>query len=126
MRFEPLNPSQRRALVIVILLAAGALAVRLTLNPAHIPATPPEPAPLAHTLQTKLDIKTAPWEHLAAIPGLGETKARAIVAYRDQRRAANPSTQPFAKIEDLDPIPGIGPATLDLLAKYVSFAPPPS
>ena len=54
-----------------------------------------------------LDINTATAEEFAAaMTGVGLTKARAIVAYRDENG-------PFVSIEDLVKVRGIGAATLD-------------
>ena len=54
-----------------------------------------------------IDINTATAEEFAAaMSGVGLKKARAIVAYRDENG-------PFASIEDLVKVRGIGAATLD-------------
>ena len=54
-----------------------------------------------------VDINTASPEALAAaIGGVGLTKARAIVAYRE-------SHGPFVTVEDLVQVQGIGPAILE-------------
>ena len=54
-----------------------------------------------------IDINTATAEEFAAtMAGVGLKKARAIVAYRDENG-------PFASIEDLVKVSGIGAATLD-------------
>lgn len=123
MRFELWNPAQRRALAILLILAGLALAIRLALYRSEIPSPQPESGPLAHTLQTKLDINRATWEQLAAIPTLGEKRARAIVAHREKKFGENPARAPFARPADLDPIEGIGPATIELIARYVTFTP---
>ena len=54
-----------------------------------------------------IDINTATAEELAdAMTGVGLKKARAIVAYRDENG-------PFAAVEDLSMVRGIGDATVD-------------
>ena len=55
-----------------------------------------------------VNINTASAEELDALPGIGATKAAAIVA----DRAAN---GPFASCDDLGRITGIGPATVEKL-----------
>ena len=54
-----------------------------------------------------IDVNTATAEELAAaMTGVGRKKAGAIVAYRDENG-------PFASIDDLVLVRGIGPATVD-------------
>ncbi len=52
-----------------------------------------------------LNINTASVEELQEMKGVGETRAKAIVSYRDQHG-------PFAQVEDLLEVEGIGEATL--------------
>jgi competence protein ComEA len=49
----------------------------------------------------KVNINTATMEELMTLPGIGETRAKAILAYRQQRG-------PFAAPEDLKQVTGIG------------------
>ena len=65
-----------------------------------------------------IDINTATAEEFAAaMAGVGLKKARAIVAYRDENG-------PFASIEDLVKVSGIGPATLDSNRDRLSITEP--
>ena len=50
-----------------------------------------------------MNINTADESALDALPGIGPSTARAIVAYRDEHG-------PFATVESLDQVPGIGPS----------------
>ncbi len=59
-----------------------------------------------------VDLNRATEAELLRLPGIGPTKARAIMAYRQARG-------PFASVADLLAVPGIGPATLDGLAGRV-------
>lgn len=59
-----------------------------------------------------LDVNRAAWWELALLPGVGEKKARAIVAMRDERG-------PFRRIEDLAAVQGIGPKTIENLRNRV-------
>ena len=52
-----------------------------------------------------VDLNSAPPEALGSLPGIGPAKARAIVAYRE-------ANGPFASMEDLLEVPGIGPSIL--------------
>lgn len=59
-----------------------------------------------------VNINTATVSELESLPGLGMTKARAIVTFRN----ANGN---FTSIEQLDNVPGIGPATINLVRPYI-------
>ena len=52
-----------------------------------------------------VNINTATKEQLDALKGIGPTKAQAIIDYRTKHG-------PFKSIDDLEKVPGIGPATL--------------
>ncbi len=60
---------------------------------------------------TKVDVNTASVEQLAALPGIGATKAAAIVEER-KRKA-------FGSVDDLERVTGIGPKTLSELRSQV-------
>jgi len=60
-----------------------------------------------------VNINTAESGELESLPGIGPSKAAAIVDYRVQNG-------PFGTVDDLDDVPGIGPATLTNLRALVS------
>jgi competence protein ComEA len=61
----------------------------------------------------KIDINRAePWL-LEALPGIGETRAQAIVDYRNKNG-------PFRRIEDLLQVKGIGEGTFEKIRDYVT------
>jgi competence ComEA-like helix-hairpin-helix protein len=115
---EGMDPGARerqRGVVVLVgvgLLAAGALVLR------------PEPAArapdsrtsfvfsevrvIAPTLRdaSKVNINAADADSLATLPGIGEALAARIVAYRELHG-------PFARIEDLDAVAGIGPSVIE-------------
>ncbi len=63
--------------------------------------------------QTMLDLNAVDRQGLQALPGIGETRAKAILDYR----AAN---GPFTSMDQLLQVEGIGEKTLQTLQKYVT------
>lgn len=61
-----------------------------------------------------VNVNSATQGELETLPGIGPSKASAILEYR----AAN---GPFTSLADLDNVPGIGPATLQNIAASVEF-----
>jgi competence ComEA-like helix-hairpin-helix protein len=60
-----------------------------------------------------IDVNVASTTELESIPGIGPTRAAAIVADRERRG-------PFAEVDALERVKGIGPATLDSIRAYVT------
>ena len=65
-----------------------------------------------------VDVNSASAAELEALPGIGAAKAAAIVEERQVR--------PFASIEDLERVRGIGPALVAELRPHITVAPPPA
>lgn len=61
----------------------------------------------------KIDINTAPPLDLARLPGIGDSRAQAIAAYRE-------ANGPFQRVDDLLQVNGIGEATLEKLREYAT------
>lgn len=70
---------------------------------AEPPASSPPQSRASDVLDARININTASIEELTSLPGIGPTRARAIVQVRDKRR--------FRRIEDLLRVPGIGRKT---------------
>ena len=67
------------------------------------------------SLPQKIDLNRAePWL-LEALPGIGETRAQAIVDYRDEN-------DPFKRIEDLLQVKGIGEGTFEKIKDYITVS----
>jgi competence protein ComEA len=62
-----------------------------------------------------LDLNVAGVETLVILPGIGPTRAEAIVQYRQ--------AEPFRTVEDLLHVHGIGPKTLEKLRPFVHVGP---
>jgi competence ComEA-like helix-hairpin-helix protein len=58
---------------------------------------------------------------LVRLPGIGWSKAQAILTYREQRRAATPA---FRGPNDLTRIRGIGPKTAEAISAWLDFNEP--
>ncbi|MDI9514737.1 MAG: helix-hairpin-helix domain-containing protein [Clostridiaceae bacterium] len=62
----------------------------------------------------KVNINKAGMDELISLPYIGEVKARAIIAYRDEHG-------PFKTPEDLLNVKGIGPKTLERIKDFIVF-----
>ena len=117
-----LTASQSRGLLILLIMLLLLLAVRLVLNPQKIP----ESAALINSspdrLADKIDPNLATESELAAIPDLGEIRAAAIIAYRQNFQLAHPNHTAFRQLSDLEQIRGIGPSTAENLSPYLIFS----
>lgn len=86
-------------------------------------ALPPEPSPPVFEPTPKLEagktlnINTATAEQLQLLPGIGPSRAAAIVADRERMG-------PFRTVEDLARVRGIGTVTIEGLRPYVRIEPP--
>ncbi len=63
----------------------------------------------------KVDINRAEEWLLEALPGIGETRARAIVKYRSENGE-------FKRVEDLLQVKGIGQGTFDKIKDYITVS----
>ena len=114
---------QRRALILLVVIGLLALVIRYVGNRTYLSDPPPLQGARAAELATRIDPNTAEWETLAAIPSLGEKRAKEIVAYRERARANARDGIVFREISDLMRIKGIGPATTENLRPYLIFPP---
>jgi competence protein ComEA len=107
---------QKRVAVVVLAVLFGlGLAPAASRPPAPPPAHPRADAPVAAALLfgAKLDLNRATAADLAALPGIGPSRARRIADYRERHG-------PFRTIDDLDNVPGVGPHTLARLRPVVT------
>lgn len=63
--------------------------------------------------QHRINVNLASYEQLLDLPGIGPTKAKAIVDYRTTNGS-------FASVNELEDVPGIGPATLAGIKPHVA------
>jgi competence protein ComEA len=74
-----------------------------------LPSSPATSTPAADLV----NINTASAEELASLPGIGPTTAQRIVDYRTEHG-------PFARIQDVMNVAGIGPATFDNIQALIT------
>jgi hypothetical protein len=70
-------------------------------------------------VESRIDPNEAPWFELTILPGIGEGKARGIVAHRMRRLPEETSV--FREAADLDQVPGIGPVTIRRISRELRF-----
>ena len=68
------------------------------------------------TASFQVDINKAQWPELVTLPGVGQALAERIVQSREQNG-------PYANIDDLRRVRGIGPRTLEVLRPYLRPVP---
>lgn len=96
-----------------------AVVIQIFSNDAVIKNPLPEIKPTAFTINIPelenglININTANLHQLWSIDGIGETKARAIIAYREEQGS-------FASVDDLVNVSGIGEKTLERIRKYLT------
>lgn len=66
------------------------------------------------TQNTKISINTAPQEELENIPGIGASKAKAIIKYREENGG-------FKTIEEIINVSGIGESTFEKFKDYITI-----
>ena len=115
--------SQRRVLLILLTVLLVALAARYACNPRYVSDPQPEVPPRFDELADRIDPNTADWQALAALPGVGERRARDIVAYRQRKRdqAHDPNLVVFKVPGDLLFIRGVGVAIVENLKPFLLF-----
>jgi competence protein ComEA len=75
---------------------------------------PASPSGRSASSAARIGLNSATANDLATLPGIGQGRAAAIVAYRE-------SHGPFASIEGLTGVPGVGPATVDKLRPFLEI-----
>ncbi len=118
------SPTHRAVVLLLLTGLAVLAAVRLLSHPTQLPDELPASAPRAHELADRLDPNVASWEELAALPNIGEKRARDIIDYRDAQLQRSPDRLPFNKPQDLQNVRGIGPAITNQLMPYLVFPNP--
>ena len=76
----------------------------------------------AATTMGGIDPNTATWAELAQLPGIGESIAKAIAAYREAflRRSGSTGVV-FRTPADLEPVPGVGGKMIERMVPWLRF-----
>lgn len=115
------TPGQRRALLALLIGLVIYLGIRRAANRAYVPDPPPPHGPRYDEVVDKIDPNTADVATLAALPLIGEKRARQIVDFRERRLAQFPDRPAFRSEDDLLLIRGFGAASLETLRPYLIF-----
>lgn len=115
------TPAQRRALIFLVAALFLWLCFRVVMNRQYVPDPQPTEGLRARELASRIDPNSADWQTLAAIPTLGEKRAKAIVAYREHVLAQDEHRMAFSTPADLLHVRGIGQATMENLRPYLIF-----
>ena len=108
--------ASRRAVIGVVVMALAAGVYWRAWNGAQCVA---QEGAVDERLGLRIDPNSATWSELAALPGMGEKSAKALVAYR--QHALSGGGIAFGKLADLDAVPGIGPARIKMLEPFLIF-----
>ena len=116
--------SQRRVLLALLTVLLVFLAGRYVRNPRHVTDPQPQRPPRSHELADRINPNTADWPALAALPGIGEKRAKDIVAFREEAKRYAPTSVVFKRPQDMLKVPGIGVAMLEGIAPHLEFSEP--
>jgi competence ComEA-like helix-hairpin-helix protein len=72
-------------------------------------------------LEGRINPNNAPIESLIRLPGMGISRAGAIVAYRDGFNEKNAGSPAFKNCDDLQKVRGIGPKTVQTISEWLKF-----
>lgn len=72
-------------------------------------------------LDEKINPNDAPLASLVRLPGIGISRASAIVAYRRDFSERNDNKAAFENCDDLQKVKGIGPKTVQNISQWLKF-----
>ena len=102
--------------VFLACIAAAAVCLLATMPPLRQAGFAPEDdPPYFSAKEDRIDINTAPAAELQCLPGIGEKKAQAIIAYRTQNGL-------FSSAEELAQVEGISPRMAEEFRDLICFS----
>jgi competence ComEA-like helix-hairpin-helix protein len=117
----PWTASQRSVLIGLLLILAAYISIRWFFNRQYVSDPQPAVPSRYDELADRIDPNTADVATLAALPTIGEKRAKDIVAYREKWLRDGRRGQPFGRLDDLLKVQGIGAATIAQLKPYLIF-----
>ncbi len=119
---DDLEDSRCRAtLFLIALMAAGCLGATLS-HPRQVAWPAEAGSGGVPRVRTGIDPNHARWFELGHLPGIGETLARRVVTFREQRLTIRGDGLPvFNRPNDLTEISGIGQKTIRRLRPFLRF-----
>lgn len=123
---HPWTLRQRVAVGVIVGVVLSIAVVRYSFNRSYVSDPQPLEPLRAADLADKIDPNTADIATLSALPLIGDGRARAIVAYRDEQLAKHPGLAAFKKPSDLLRVKGIGNSIVKQLEGYLLFPAPGS
>jgi competence ComEA-like helix-hairpin-helix protein len=72
-------------------------------------------------LESRVNPNDAPLESLIRLPGIGVSRARAIIEYREEFGGGEGGNKVFHNCNDLQKVRGIGPKTAQKISEWVKF-----
>jgi competence ComEA-like helix-hairpin-helix protein len=72
-------------------------------------------------LESRINPNEAPVASLVRLPGIGISRAGAIVAYRESLDSKNEEYPAFRDSDDLQKVKGIGPKTAQKIGEFLKF-----
>jgi DNA uptake protein ComE-like DNA-binding protein len=121
-RFTWTDP-QRRVLLVLLTVLLISLVARYAYNSMYVSDPQPETGARHADLADRVDPNTVDWQTLAALPGIGERRARDIVEYRERKRtqAHDPTLPVFRVPGDLLYVKGVGVGIVQALDPFLQF-----
>jgi competence protein ComEA len=120
------SPPHRSVLILLLVVLLAYLTVRYLTNLSFVSDPQPRTPSRFFELADKIDPNEADWQTLAALPNIGEKRAREIISYRERFMSANSGKRAFERPEDLLRMKGFGHAMLAQLRPYLIFPAPPA
>ncbi len=113
--------AQRGVLIALLLLLLLVLSIQAWRRPAFAPEPQAVKSLRGDEIADRLDPNTADAASLAAIPNIGEKRARDIIDYRKTFVAEHPGSPAFRSASDLMHVKGIGGATANNVTPFLMF-----
>jgi competence ComEA-like helix-hairpin-helix protein len=117
----PWTASQRSVLIGLLLILATYISVRYWFNRQYVSDPQPAIPSRLNELADRIDPNTADVATLAALPTIGEKRAKDIITYREKFQRDGRKGAAFENLEDLLKVQGIGAATIAQLKPYLLF-----